>query len=92
MEKNDIVLCEIIYEDNLSKLTSIIGRISKYQIKEFKDNEYMYIWFQDPHHPIIPKHDIREIITYEVKKRYVKNKQCSNLYHTTEKRFGMTII
>ena len=52
----------------------------------------MYIWFQDPHHPIIPKHDIREIITYEVKKRYVKNKQCSNLYHTTEKRFGMTII
>ena len=91
MEKNDIMLCEIIYEDNLSELTSVIGRISKYQIKEFKDNEYTYIWFQEPDHPMIPKDNIREIITYQVRKIYVKNKQSSNLYHTTEKRFGAAI-
>ena len=83
MSKHDLVLCEIIFKDPISRvLKRIHGRISQYEIDHFNENENHFIMPQGDMNSPISKDTITEIIIYgEVdrlpchKGRLIRNRQ-----------------
>jgi len=65
MSKHDLVLCEIIFKDPISRvLKGITGRISQYEIDHFNENENNFIMPQGDMNSPISKDTITEIIIY----------------------------
>ncbi len=83
MSKHDLVQCEIIFKDPISRVPkSITGRISQYEIDNFNENENNFIMPLGDVDSPISKDTITEIIIYgEVdrvpchKGRLIRNRQ-----------------
>ena len=71
MSKHDLVQCEIIFKDPISRVPkSITGRISQYEIDHFNDNENSFILPQGDMRSPISKDTITDIIIYGEIDRY----------------------
>jgi len=85
----EYIICEIKYQKNNSgELISIIGKLDESEITHFFTNENHFIQFKDQSYPLIPKHEIREIIQYREQERFIPNHERLRFYNSTERRFG----
>lgn len=88
MEFTNEIICEVKYKkDNMGGIRSELGILNKSEITHFFDNENNFIQFKDKSSPLIPKHEIIEIIKYQEQERFIPNHEKFKLYNSTERRF-----
>ena len=82
------ILCEDKYKkNNTGKIRSEIGILDESEITNFFRNENNFIQFKDKSSPLIPKHDIIEIVQYREQERFIPDHEKLRLYNSTERRF-----
>ena len=86
------IICEVKYKkNNTGKIINEIGILDESEITYFFVNENNFIQFKDKSKPLIPKHEIVEIIQYREQERFIPNHLKLKLYNSTERRFKAKI-
>jgi len=82
------IICEVKYKkNNTGKIRSEIGKLDESEITHFFKSENNFIQFKDKSSPLMPKHEIVEIIKYREQERFIPNHEKLKLYNSTELRF-----
>jgi len=87
---------EIIYEvkyqnTNTGKVRSEIEKLDESEITYFFVNENNFIQFNDKSNPLIPRHEIIEIVQYRRWDSFIPDHEKLKLYNSTERRFRAKI-
>lgn len=83
------VVCEVRYQkNNTGKIRDEVGLLEESEIAHFFTTENNFIQFQGESRPLIPKHEIVEIIKYREQERFILNHEKLKLYNSTERRLS----